>query len=83
MNSVGSNCRLNLTHLLSSSLLSPESVRQRTDFFYMKPEVSASSDSPLWFSSTPLEKSALARLLTRVLLVRDIYKDNQHEEEAV
>uniref|UniRef100_A0A673KTL4 TRASH domain-containing protein n=1 Tax=Sinocyclocheilus rhinocerous TaxID=307959 RepID=A0A673KTL4_9TELE len=61
----------------------PESVRQRTDFLYMKPEVSASSDSPLWFSSTPLEKSALARLLTRVLLVRDIYKDNQHEEEGV
>uniref|UniRef100_A0A8C2H0F6 Zinc finger, MYM-type 2 n=1 Tax=Cyprinus carpio TaxID=7962 RepID=A0A8C2H0F6_CYPCA len=61
----------------------PESVRQRTDFLYMRPEVSASSDSPLWFSSTPLEKSALARLLTRVLLVRDIYKDNQHEEEGV
>ncbi|XP_043105154.1 zinc finger MYM-type protein 2 isoform X1 [Puntigrus tetrazona] len=61
----------------------PESVRQRKDFLYMKPEVSASSDSPLWFSSTPLEKSALARLLTRVLLVRDIYKDNQHEEEGV
>ncbi|XP_016316342.1 zinc finger MYM-type protein 2-like [Sinocyclocheilus anshuiensis] len=61
----------------------PESVRQRTDFLYMKPEVSASSDSQLWFSSTPLEKSALARLLTRVLLVRDIYKDNQHEEEGV
>ncbi|XP_052421667.1 zinc finger MYM-type protein 2 isoform X3 [Carassius gibelio] len=61
----------------------PESVRQRTDFLYMKPEVSASSDSPLWFSSTPLEKSALARLLTRVLLVRDIYKDSQHEEEGV
>uniref|UniRef100_A0A671RUK0 Zinc finger MYM-type protein 2-like n=1 Tax=Sinocyclocheilus anshuiensis TaxID=1608454 RepID=A0A671RUK0_9TELE len=60
----------------------PESVRQRTDFLYMKPEVSASSDSQLWFSSTPLEKSALARLLTRVLLVRDIYKDNQHEEEG-
>uniref|UniRef100_A0A672Q8U5 Zinc finger MYM-type containing 2 n=1 Tax=Sinocyclocheilus grahami TaxID=75366 RepID=A0A672Q8U5_SINGR len=61
----------------------PESVRQRTDFLYMKPEDSASSDSPLWFSSTPLEKSALARLLTRVLLVRDIYKNNQHEEEGV
>ncbi|XP_077071985.1 zinc finger MYM-type protein 2 isoform X1 [Siphateles boraxobius] len=61
----------------------PESVRQRTDFFYMKPEVSASSDSPLWFSSTPLENSMLARLLTRVLLVRDIYRDNQHEEEGV
>ncbi|XP_051566541.1 zinc finger MYM-type protein 2-like isoform X2 [Myxocyprinus asiaticus] len=61
----------------------PESVRQRTDFFYMTPEVSASSDSPLWFSSTPLEKSALARLLIRVLLIRDIYKENQFEEEGV
>lgn len=60
----------------------PESVRQRTDFFYMKPEVSASSDSPLWFSSTPLEKSVLSRLLTRALLVREVYKDNQPEEDA-
>uniref|UniRef100_A0A672SG13 Zinc finger MYM-type containing 2 n=1 Tax=Sinocyclocheilus grahami TaxID=75366 RepID=A0A672SG13_SINGR len=71
-------CRLYELYLLKC----PESVRQRTDFLYMKPEVSASLDSPLWFSSTPLEKSALARLLTRVLLVRDIYKDNQHEEEG-
>lgn len=61
----------------------PESVRQRTDFFYMKPEDSVSLDSPLWFSSTPLEKSALARLLTQMLLVREIYKENQHEEDGV
>lgn len=81
---VGSDCLLLLLFNRSPLFpLSPESVRQRTDFFYMKPEVSASSDSPLWFSSTPLENSVLARLLTRVLLVRDLYRDNQHEEEGV
>ncbi|MCJ8732432.1 hypothetical protein PDJAM_G00211190 [Pangasius djambal] len=61
----------------------PESVRQRTDFFYVKPEVASTSDSPLWFTSNPLEKCVLESLLTQVLLVRDIYRESSHEEEAV
>lgn len=57
---------------------SPESVRQRTDFFYVKPEVASSSEE---FSSSPLEKYVLESLLTQVLLVRDIYRERGHEEE--
>uniref|UniRef100_A0A8B9H5H9 Zinc finger, MYM-type 2 n=1 Tax=Astyanax mexicanus TaxID=7994 RepID=A0A8B9H5H9_ASTMX len=55
----------------------PESVRERTDFFYVKPEVST-SDGPLWFSSTPLEKHVLESLLTQVLLVKDIYREKKY-----
>ncbi|KAF7709375.1 zinc finger MYM-type protein 2 [Silurus meridionalis] len=61
----------------------PEAVRQRTDFFYMKPEESSTSDSPRWFSSNPLEKYVLESLLTQVLLVRDIYRESGHEEEGI
>uniref|UniRef100_A0AAR2JYU1 TRASH domain-containing protein n=1 Tax=Pygocentrus nattereri TaxID=42514 RepID=A0AAR2JYU1_PYGNA len=61
----------------------PESVRQRTDFFYVKPDVSCTSDSPLWFSSTPLEKCVLEGLLTQVLLVKDIYRESAREEEGI
>uniref|UniRef100_A0A8B9GZ92 Zinc finger, MYM-type 2 n=1 Tax=Astyanax mexicanus TaxID=7994 RepID=A0A8B9GZ92_ASTMX len=60
----------------------PESVRERTDFFYVKPEVST-SDGPLWFSSTPLEKHVLESLLTQVLLVKDIYRESGREEEGI
>lgn len=59
----------------------PESVRHRSDFFYMKPELSSTSDSLVWFSSTPLEKCVLASFLTQVLLVRDIYRENCQEVE--
>ncbi|TRY89776.1 hypothetical protein DNTS_000015 [Danionella cerebrum] len=61
----------------------PKAVRQRTDVFYMKPEECVSSDSVLWFNSTPMEKDELSTLLARTLLVRDIYKDNQIEEDTV
>lgn len=60
---------------------SPESVRQRTDFFYVKPDAASTSDSPQWFSSTPLEKHVLESLLTQVLLVRDIYRESSHEDD--
>ncbi|TSV41622.1 Zinc finger MYM-type protein 2 [Bagarius yarrelli] len=61
----------------------PESVRQRTDFFYVKPEATSTSDGPLWFSSSPLEKCVLENLLTQVLLVRDIYREHGHEDEGI
>ncbi|XP_066542642.1 zinc finger MYM-type protein 2 isoform X2 [Hoplias malabaricus] len=61
----------------------PESVRQRTDFFYVKPDVSSTSHDQQWFTSTPLEKSVLESLLTQVLLVKDIYKERGREEEGI
>ncbi|XP_029936288.1 zinc finger MYM-type protein 2 [Myripristis murdjan] len=59
----------------------PASLRERLDIFYVEPESTWSPDGPLWFSSTPLERSVLESLLTRVLLVRDIYMDKQNPEE--
>uniref|UniRef100_A0AAY4DVV6 TRASH domain-containing protein n=1 Tax=Denticeps clupeoides TaxID=299321 RepID=A0AAY4DVV6_9TELE len=59
----------------------PASLRQRTDLFYLKPEETSSPESPLWFSSSPLDRSVLESVLTRVLLVKDIYRENHPEEE--
>ncbi|XP_076857939.1 zinc finger MYM-type protein 2 isoform X2 [Brachyhypopomus gauderio] len=61
----------------------PESVRQRTDFFYVKSELSSDTEGALWFSSTPLEKRVLESVLTQVLLVKDIYRESSREEEGV
>ncbi|XP_035378726.1 zinc finger MYM-type protein 2 isoform X2 [Electrophorus electricus] len=61
----------------------PESVRQRTDFFYVTSELSSEAEGALWFSSTPLEKRVLEGVLTQVLLVKDIYRESSPEEEGV
>ncbi|XP_060944447.1 zinc finger MYM-type protein 2 [Limanda limanda] len=59
----------------------PTLLRERLDIFYVQPDPACSPDDPLWFSSTPLERCILESLLTRVLLVRDIYTDKQRLEE--
>nr|XP_033469382.1 zinc finger MYM-type protein 2 isoform X2 [Epinephelus lanceolatus] len=59
----------------------PALLRERLDVFYVQPDLARSPDDPLWFSSTPLERQILESLLTRVLLVRDVYTDKQHLEE--
>ncbi|XP_041739266.2 zinc finger MYM-type protein 2 isoform X2 [Coregonus clupeaformis] len=62
----------------------PGSLRQRMDVFYVQPEASGSScdsDSSLWFSSTPLDRSVLESILTPLLLVKDIYRERHLEEE--
>ncbi|XP_076119363.1 zinc finger MYM-type protein 2 isoform X2 [Alosa pseudoharengus] len=63
----------------------PVSVRQRADLFYMQPEASGGggddSSGALWFGSSPLDRRVLESLLTRVLLVKDIYQENRPEEE--
>ncbi|XP_064167802.1 zinc finger MYM-type protein 2 [Anguilla rostrata] len=61
----------------------PSALKKRTDVFYMMPDDSSSSDSPLWYSSTPLERAILEKVLTRILLIKDIYsqKDPSEEEE--
>ncbi|XP_055734119.1 zinc finger MYM-type protein 2-like isoform X2 [Salvelinus fontinalis] len=62
----------------------PGLLRQRMDVFYVQPEASgcsSDSDSSLWFSSTPLERSVLESILTPLLLVKDIYRERHLEEE--
>ncbi|KAM3862189.1 zinc finger MYM-type protein 2 [Diretmus argenteus] len=59
----------------------PVSLQERLDMFYVQPDPACSPDGPLWFNSTPLEQNVLENLLTRVLLVRDIYTDKQNPEE--
>ncbi|CAJ1079078.1 zinc finger MYM-type protein 2 isoform X2 [Xyrichtys novacula] len=58
----------------------PASLQERLDVFYVQLDPSCNPDDPLWFSSTPLERQILESLLTRILMVRDIYTDKQHLE---
>ncbi|KAL4609140.1 zinc finger MYM-type protein 2-like [Arapaima gigas] len=59
----------------------PASLKQRTDVFYMKPETPCKTDSPLWYSSTPLERTALESLLSHALLTKDLYSERSRSDE--
>lgn len=53
-------------------LFSPESVKTRNDVFYLQPERSCIPDSPVWYSTMPLPKEALEKMLHRVKMVKEI-----------
>nr|XP_057903889.1 zinc finger MYM-type protein 4 [Doryrhamphus excisus]XP_057903890.1 zinc finger MYM-type protein 4 [Doryrhamphus excisus] len=50
-----------------------ETVKQRTDMFYLLPERCCVPNSPLWFSSTPLGEDTKEAMLTRILTVRELH----------
>ncbi|XP_060805922.1 zinc finger MYM-type protein 3 [Amyelois transitella] len=50
----------------------PESVRTRNDVFYLQPERSCVPDSPVWYSTQPLSRAQLAKMLHRVKMVKEI-----------
>uniref|UniRef100_A0A7N4NXZ1 Zinc finger MYM-type containing 2 n=1 Tax=Sarcophilus harrisii TaxID=9305 RepID=A0A7N4NXZ1_SARHA len=45
---------------------SPQNLNQRTDVFYLQPECSSSTDSPVWYSSTSLDRNTLENMLMPV-----------------
>lgn len=52
---------------------SSESVKQRSNVFYLLPERCCVPNSPLWFSTTPLDDSTMEAMLIRILSVRDLH----------
>lgn len=51
---------------------SPESVKQRNDVFYLQPERSCVPDSPVWYSTMPLQKELLMKMLHRIRMVKEV-----------
>lgn len=54
----------------------PESMRNRSDIFYLQPERSCIAESPLWYSVIPMDRSMLESMLNRILVVREIYEEH-------
>ncbi|KAL7307212.1 hypothetical protein TKK_0000935 [Trichogramma kaykai] len=50
----------------------PESVKTRNDVFYLLPERSCVPDSPVWYSTSPLAKDHLIKMLHRIKMVKEI-----------
>ncbi|XP_047466994.1 zinc finger MYM-type protein 4-like isoform X2 [Mugil cephalus] len=57
----------------------PESVKKRTDVFYLQPHQNVHTHSSHWYTSQPLDATTLQNMLTRILAVKEV----QQEQEAV
>ncbi|XP_029972637.1 zinc finger MYM-type protein 4 isoform X2 [Salarias fasciatus] len=55
----------------------PESVRKRSDLFYLQPEQNVHTQSPHWFTDQSLDSSTLQSMLTRILAVREVQQAHQ------
>lgn len=52
----------------------PESVKTRNDVFYLYPERSCVPDSPVWYSTQPLGRESVTKMLQRIRMVREIHE---------
>ncbi|XP_038657095.1 zinc finger MYM-type protein 4-like isoform X2 [Scyliorhinus canicula] len=52
-----------------------ESVKSRSDVFYLQPERSCVPDSPMWYSTLPTDPAILDAMLTRILMVREVHEE--------
>ncbi|CAJ1074037.1 zinc finger MYM-type protein 4-like isoform X2 [Xyrichtys novacula] len=53
----------------------PESVKKRSDAFYLQPEQNVHTRSPYWYTAQPLEATTLQSMLTRILAVREVHQE--------
>ncbi|XP_039994097.1 zinc finger MYM-type protein 4 isoform X2 [Xiphias gladius] len=63
----------------------PESVKKRTDLFYLQPEQNVHTHSSHWYTAQPLEGTTLQSMLTRILAVREVHQEHeaaQHQSSA-
>ncbi|XP_056154001.1 zinc finger MYM-type protein 4 [Lampris incognitus] len=60
-----------------------ESVKQRTNLFYLQPERSCIPNSPVWFSSTPLDQTTMDAMLTRILTIREMHLGEKESKKVV
>lgn len=64
-----------LLSCLSPPVDSSESVKQRNDVFYLQPERSCVPNSPMWYSTFPIDPGTLDTMLTRILMVREVHEE--------
>ncbi|XP_042356199.1 zinc finger MYM-type protein 4-like isoform X3 [Plectropomus leopardus] len=63
----------------------PESVKSRTDLFFLQPEQNVHTHSSHWYTSQPLESTTLQSMLTRIMAVREVHQELkavQHQPSA-
>ncbi|TRY83487.1 hypothetical protein DNTS_016222 [Danionella cerebrum] len=57
------------------------SVKQRSDLFYLQPKASCHPSSPMWYSPQPLDSTMMESMLIRILAIRDIHLDSKHQQK--
>ncbi|TKS86291.1 Zinc finger MYM-type protein 4 [Collichthys lucidus] len=60
----------------------PESVKKKTDMFYLQPEQNVHTYSSHWFTTDPLEGATLQSMLTRILAVREVHQEREAARQS-
>ncbi|XP_028256549.1 uncharacterized protein LOC114432624 isoform X2 [Parambassis ranga] len=60
-----------------------ESVRQRTDLFYLQPDGSCVPSSPLWFSLSPLDDATMEAMIVRILAIQELQEEAYRQQGAL
>ncbi|XP_034714500.1 zinc finger MYM-type protein 4-like isoform X5 [Etheostoma cragini] len=63
----------------------PESVKSRSDLFFLQPEQFVHPQSSHWYTFQPLDGATLQSMLTRILAVREVHQEQeaaQHQSPA-
>ncbi|KAM9842309.1 zinc finger MYM-type protein 4-like [Aulostomus maculatus] len=55
----------------------PDAAKRRTDVFYLQPEQNVHTHSSHWYTSQPLDQATLQSMLTRILAVREVHRDQR------
>ncbi|KAK2826357.1 hypothetical protein Q5P01_020571 [Channa striata] len=55
----------------------PETVKKRSDMFYLQPEQNVHTNSSHWYTCQPLEDCTLQSMLTRILAVREVPREKE------
>ncbi|XP_033497990.1 zinc finger MYM-type protein 4-like isoform X3 [Epinephelus lanceolatus] len=53
----------------------PESVKKRTDLFFLQPEQNVHTHSSHWYTSQPLESTTLQSMLSRIMAVKEVHQE--------
>uniref|UniRef100_A0A3B5R0W5 Glutamine-rich 1 n=1 Tax=Xiphophorus maculatus TaxID=8083 RepID=A0A3B5R0W5_XIPMA len=61
----------------------PQSVKGRSDAYYMTPEPVVAPNSPMWYSSQPLSNRQVEQMLARIIVVREIQEMMGASPESV
>ncbi|XP_067468322.1 uncharacterized protein [Thunnus thynnus] len=54
-----------------------KSARRTSDLFYLQPDRHCVPNSPLWFSSEPLDDRTMEAMLVRILTIRELWREDR------
>lgn len=73
---------LEISRVTSSSIFSPEQIRNVADAFYLRPLTDSINENAIWYSTESLSPTILDQILNRLKLLPDFYHQTKPVETS-